>query len=311
MIITLTLNPSIDYIMQVPAIGSEDTLRAQYAFFQAGGKGINVSRVLTRFEIPNEAWGFCGGDTGRWLRSFLEEDQVPHAFTETQAATRINTILTDMSTHRQIRVSASGGTVLSSEEHALIDRFKHLPTDVQWVCLGGSVPPGLTTGCMRKLIEMAHNQGVPAILDADGEVLKAGLQGKPYLIKPNQFELERLLGKAVQSTPDMIDGARSLIGQGLVQVVVISLAEAGALLITQEKVFHGKAPSVPVVSKVGAGDSMVAGLIRGIVEKASFEEILRMGIAAGTAAVMAPGTELCRVEDYRELLPRIEIQSVS
>lgn len=310
MIVTLTLNPSMDYILQVPRLGQEDTLRAQTAFFQPGGKGINVSRVLTRLNTANIAWGFCGGDTGRWLTASLDCEHVAHAFIETAAQTRINPIITDLSTHQQIRVSAEGGPIAPEERDALFQRFQPLPGNVRWMALGGSLPPGIPPKVMHALIERARAQGVPCMLDADGEVLKQGLTGKPYLIKPNQYELQRLVGYEISSTAEMVASARALIQQELVQVVVISLAEAGALLISSDTALKGQAPSVPVMSKVGAGDSMVAGLMKGLLEEVSLEAMLKMGVAAGTAAVMTPGSELCHLSDYEILLSQVTVESV-
>ncbi len=310
MIITLTLNPCIDYILQVPQILMEDTLRAQYAFFQPGGKGIHVSRVLKRLGVETIAWGFCGGDPGRWLQSYLDEEQVSHDFINTQGATRVNTILTEATTHKQLRVSAPGKPLQNQEEQILLDRFRNLPTSTRWITLGGSLPPGIASHCIQKLIEHAQEQGIYCILDADGEVLKAGIQGRPYLIKPNQFELERLLGKSVTSQPEMIACARELIHQGLVQVVVISLGKAGALLVSRDQAFHAKAPDVRVLSKVGAGDSMVAGMAKGLLEEASLQEVLRMGVAAGTATVLVPPDELCQAYQYQELLPQVCIEPI-
>jgi 1-phosphofructokinase family hexose kinase len=308
MIITLTLNPSIDYILRVPQILVEDTLRAEKAVLQAGGKGINVSRVLTRLGINNIAWGFCGGDTGNWLRQYMDDEKVPHDFTQIRTATRINTIITEASTYKQIRISAPGGEVSDEEADILVEKFRQLPSDVHWVALGGSHPPGLSSSCTRRLIESANAQGARCILDADGTILKEGLKARPYLIKPNQYELERLLGHPVENTGDIVAGARSLINDRLVEVVVTSRAEAGALLITRDQVFLGNAPNVPIRSKVGAGDSMVAGIMTGLVTGAPFEEILRMGIAAGTAAVMTAGTELCHRPDYENLLKETRIE---
>lgn len=309
MIITLTLNPSVDYIMQVPQIRMEDTLRASNAYFQAGGKGINVSRVLTRLDVSNIAWGFCGGDTGNWLKSYLDEEQVPYDFVETRAGTRINSIITELSTHKQLRISTGGGRILNQEEQILLNRFKNLPLDTTWIALGGSLPPGLTPGCMRKLIGFAHEQNIPAVLDADGQVLEEGIQARPYLIKPNQYELERLLGEPVETPEAIVRGARSLIDEGLVQVVVVSLASEGAFLVSREATLKAWAPPVPVLSKVGAGDSMVAGLVKGLAEKKPPDEMLRMGVAAGTAAVMTPGTELCLAHDYEKLLSQVKVEA--
>ncbi len=311
MIITLSLNPSIDYILQVPEIRLEDTLRAEYDYFQSGGKGINVSRVLTRLGIANEAWGFCGGDTGKWLRSFLNEEHVLHRFIETTAETRINIILTEQSTQCQLRVSAPGNQIKYSEERALVECFHTLPVSTQWVSLGGSLPPGISPGITRKLIEACQEKGVPVVLDADGDTLKDGLQGRPCLIKPNQYELERLLDRPVRDMKDIIHGARSVIHEGLVEMVVTSLADAGAVLVTKDLAYYGKAPKVPVISKVGAGDSMVAGLLKGFIDGKSLEDTLRIGIAAGTAAVMTPGTELCLKHDFESLLPQVTVELVT
>ncbi len=310
MIITLTLNPSIDYIMQVPFLRLEDTLRAQNAFFQAGGKGINVSRVLTRLDVENTAWAFAGGNTGGWLETILKEESVHFDFIETKASTRINSIITELSTHKQLRVSAPGGLLKDGEEDLMMAKIQSIPKEVQWFSLGGSLLPGLTTSCMRKIIERVKAQGIPCILDADGDVLKEGLQAKPYMIKPNQFELERLFGKPIANQNDIIEAGQSLIKQGLVEVVVTSLGKEGAYLISKDHVFMAKAPDVPVLSKVGAGDSMVAGMIKGLLAHADLADVLKMGIAAGTAAVMTPANELCQAEGFNQILPLVHVQEL-
>ncbi len=309
MIITLTLNPSIDYIMQVQRIKMEDTLRARNAFFQAGGKGINVSRVLQRLDIENVAWGFCGGDTGNWLTDYLDDERVSHDFIRTVAQTRINPIITETETHHQLRASAPGGNIRNDEQQLLLERFRNLPEGVKMISMGGSTPPGLSPSCLRKLIEFANSQNIPCILDADGDVLKEGLQARPFLIKPNQYELSRLLNREITTSDQVIDGARKLIDDGLVQIVATSLGEGGAVLIDQDNVFVAKAPKVDVVSKIGAGDSMVAGLIKGLIEKRPLDEVLRLGVAAGTAAVMTPGNELCHKHHMEELLAQVEVQT--
>lgn len=309
MIITLTLNPSIDYIMQVPEIHAEDTLRASAAFFQPGGKGINVSRVLTRLGVVNRAWGFCGGDTGQWLRDDLAMEEVPHEFIQTRQETRINTIITEVSTHKQIRVSAKGGEIHHVELQSLKKALAALSSDVSWLVMGGSLPPGVESDIYRKLIAQAKAKGISCLLDADGESLTQGLKANPDVIKPNRYELARLLDRPLESHKAMVEGAKELIDSGQVAMVVVSLDKSGALLVSKDEVLYGEAPQVEVKSKVGAGDAMVAGLVYGFDKKLPLEDTLKHGLACGTAAVITPGTELSRMEDVNQLYPQIQVKA--
>lgn len=307
MIITLTFNPSIDYILQVPEIRMEDTLRAREAYYQPGGKGIHVSRMLTRLGVENTAWAFCGGETGNWLLSYLDEERIQHDFIRTAGQTRINMILTETATHKQLRVSSPGDPVTNTEQHILLDRIRNLPGNTCWLVLGGSLPAGISPDFVREVIQTAKAQDVCCVLDADGDVLKQGLQAGPDLIKPNQYELERLVGHPVRTVEETVAASRQVIEQYGVRFVVTSAAEAGAVLVSREAVYSGKAPKVDVISKVGAGDCMVAGLVKGLSEKVSPDEMLRMGIASGTSAVLMPPDELGQRIDYDALLSQVDI----
>ncbi len=307
MLMTLTLNPAIDYLITVPEISLEDTLRAKTVLFQPGGKGVNVSRVLHRLGVENIASGFCGGDTGQWLRSFLDDEGVSHDFVAVESQTRVNTIITEQHERGQLRISAPGGRIRNDEWHLLCERLRNLPGDIRWVTLGGNVPPPLEASALRELLELLNTRGVSTVVDADGAVLQEALAASPFLIKPNRYELERLTGRSMATLDDVVGASRSLIQAGKTQAVVTSLAEAGAVLVTDDEVLTAKAPEVDVMSKVGAGDSMVAGVLKALCEEAPWEEVLRMGVAAGTATVMNPANYLLQAYQYEDLLAQVEV----
>ena len=167
------------------------------------------------------------------------------------------------------------------------------------------MPPSTYKGIILAL----QRNGTPCILDTDNDALRIGIEAKPFMIKPNEYEMERLMNINLKKIPDYLKAAKSIVMKG-VKVVVVSLGKRGALFVTKEDAFHITTPNVPVRSKVGAGDSLIGGFALGLSRKMSLREAARLGIAASTSAVMTQGTKLCRKEDIPELLPKIKIHSL-
>jgi len=310
MIISLTLNPSLDYVLQVNSLALEETQRAENAFLYASGKGINVSRMLTRFGVQTSAWGFVGGLNGDRFSRILEEEGINTSFIPCQAETRLNVIITELKTYDQLRVSAKGPEISDKEIIKLYERINNLPEELEFVTFGGSIPKNVPKNIYKELIEIIKSKGIRCILDTSNEALTQGIQAKPFLIKPNLHELNEILEGEIISTIEEIKIAASKIVSEGVKNVAISLAKEGAIFVNESKIIHAFAPKVEVKSKVGAGDSMVAGLIYGLHRNLPEEDIIKYGIAFGTAAVLTIGTELAYKEDIEQILPEIEIKSV-
>lgn len=306
MIGTVTVNPSIDQHILIDKLIKDDAVRAREIRRDPGGKGINVSRVVKELGGETVAFGISGGCAGYMLRSLMVERDVAFESIEVPEETRINVILTDRSDRTQTRISAPGPRMALADVEGFMQKIvTHQPLP-QWWVLGGSLPPGVPEDFYARLIMLLQTQGAKCLLDADDETLKIGLQAKPYLIKPNEHEFARLVGRPLPDEGALIHAARTVIREG-VQVVAITLGRKGAVIVTQETALHVTSPDVDVKSKVGAGDSFLAGFALALSQGQSLEAAVRLGTAAGAAAVMHEGTQLCRREDVERLVDQITI----
>jgi 1-phosphofructokinase family hexose kinase len=307
LVATLTANPSIDQHIFIDRLVKDDAIRALDIRRDPGGKGINVSRVLRELGGHTIAFGITGGGAGYIVKSLLREHAIAFESVEVLQETRINFILTDRSDGTQTRISAPGPWVTLEEAERLLDlAVGHRPQAPWWV-LGGSLPRGIPTDFYARIIAQLRRRGVRSFLDADDDALKIGIEGRPYCIKPNENELARLVGRTLRDDQRLLDAARDVVAGG-VEVVAVTLGERGALVVTQSGAIRARTPSVDVRSRVGAGDSFLAGLVLGLSRGDSLEAAARLGTAAGTAAVMHEGTQLCRAEDVTALLPRVTVE---
>ncbi len=306
MIYTITLNPSIDQHITINKLIKDDTLKAQSVRRDPGGKGINVSRVVKELGGQTKAFGIIGGCGGYMLRDLLDRKEIEYQFFEILGETRINFIMTDLSDKTQTRISAPGPAVENRDIEKFIEMIKGVaPRPSFWV-LGGSLPPGVSKDACKKIIEYLQKKGEKCVLDADGEVLEQGIGAAPFFIKPNEFELERLLKRQVEGDEDIIKAAEELCHRYGIGIVAVSLGKRGAFFVTEKEAWKLETPDVEVQSKVGAGDSMVGGFLVALDDNQTLEMAARNAVAAGTAAVMSEGTQLCRREDVeklRDLIP--------
>ncbi len=307
MIGTVTVNPSIDQHILIDQLIKDDAIRASDIWRDPGGKGINVSRVIKALGGETVAFGISGGCAGYMLKSLMYEHEIPFDFVEVEQETRINMIITDQSDRTQTRVSAPGPKIgLGAIDRLMAKLLKHKPFPKWWV-LGGSLPPGVPSDFYSRVIERLNEYGVKTVLDADGEALKLGVQASPYVIKPNEYEFERLTGCSLENDDVILQAASNLIHQG-VGIVALSLGKRGALIVNQDVAFKVIGPDVEVKSKVGAGDSFIAGIVLSLSHGHTLEDAIRTGVAAGTAAVMTEGTQLCRKEDVDRIISEVFIE---
>lgn len=307
MIGTVTLNPSIDQHIAIDKLVKDDALRAREARRDPGGKGINVSRAVQELGGRTVAFGVSGGCAGYMLKSLMAEKGISFEVVELPEETRLNVILTDLSDRTQTRISASGPRMSLDAVERLVELILAYEPLPEWWALGGSLPPGVPGDFYARLIGRLQAKGARCVLDADGEMLALGIQAKPFLIKPNEYEFERLTGKSFADETAMARAARDLVAGG-VGIVALTLGRKGALLVTRDLALRATCPPVEVRSKVGAGDSFVAGLLLALSDGRPTEEALRMGMAAGTAAVMNAGTQLCHRPDVDRLLSQVRIE---
>ncbi len=314
MIITVTMNPSIDLTVDVDGLKLDDAIHMVGIHRDPGGKGVNVSRVVNTLGGPTIAYGFIGGDEGGNFSLLLAKEGILNSFLAIEEETRINIIINDLKTKTQTRIHARGPQVTLEDLYKLqqqLRRISNPSTTQQYLVLGGSLPQGLPVTAYRDIIEDTKEIGMRTVLDSDGEYLKHGIKGGPFMIKPNTYELERLTGRELMGKPitEFVDAGRWVIDKG-VEMVAITRGPRDALLITKEIVLKAKPPKVKVVSPVGAGDSFVGGFLLAMVRNYGLKEALRWGVAAGAAAAMSPSTQLVKREDFEALLPQIAVEEV-
>jgi 1-phosphofructokinase family hexose kinase len=306
MIGTITLNPSIDQNLIVRHLVKDDANRATQIFRTPGGKGVNVSKVVKELGGQTRAYVMAGGLEGEQWKKLTRKLRIDFDVFPVKGDTRVNTVLTDLEDHSQTRISAPGPRLSKAEIDLFLKRLLRVkPKPFLWA-LGGSLPEGTPASTYQKIILALQKNGVPCVLDTDNEALRLGIRARPFMIKPNEHEIQRLVNRSLKSIDDYLSVSKKLVQKG-VKVVIVSLGRKGALFVTAEKAFLVSTPQVPVRSKVGAGDSLIGGFALGLQRKMSLEEAARLGVAASTSAVMREAPRLCLRLDISPLLGRIAI----
>ncbi len=306
---TITLNPSLDHHWIVDDFVRDDTNRARQMIETPGGKGINVSKVVRELGGRTQAFALLGGLAGAYLEKLVKPLDFPLVSVKIHGETRINIVLTELKGKSQSRISASGPAVSADEMKRFVRRLCQVyPRPSFWV-FGGSLPRGLAPSTYRELIRTLQERGTPCVLDTDGEALSKGVRAKPFMIKPNEFEMQRLcrkrLGTVKSYAREAVVLARSGIG-----LVVVSLAKRGALFVTREQSFHVKTPDVTVHSHLGAGDALIGGVLLGLQKKMPLRQAALLGVAASTSSVMRSAPRLCRRADIPGLRRRLRVEEI-
>lgn len=308
MIYTLTLNPALDLELHIDQFQFNSVSRAKGSQLDCGGKGFNVSRMLKNVGVPSVAMGFIGGKNGERLESDLKALGIATDFTRIGGETRINVSIVADKNAEHVKVNEAGPRIHDAELERMVAQIKnHLVKDDWWV-LGGSLPPGVPADFYARLITMMNNAGVNSILDTSGEALKVGSQAKPTLIKPNIDEALELVGINASEAGKFDDWVGEVLSLGP-KNLVISLGKDGALYANNEVLETIESPSIVERNPIGAGDSLVAGLVWQLSTGADYATALRHGIACGAATASKPGTELGSKSDVKRLLASMSAES--
>lgn len=310
MIYTLTLNPALDRTAQVKGLTFDDANRIISERRYAAGKGVDVSRAVVELGGRTLAFGFAGGYAGAELEDRLALAGVASDFVHIGSETRTNVIIRDLASNTITTLNARGPQATQGEYEQLLKKLGQYNFEPGFFAISGSGPPGVPDDAYRDIVNIAKGKGLKAVLDADGELLKKGIEAGPFLIKPNSHELRRLVGRDVQGLDEIKQAAEKII-DGSVENVLVSMGAKGALLVSAEGAFFAKPPPIETVSPVGAGDSLVAGFIFGLDTGLSICESLRLGVAAGAACALTPGTELCRYEDVYIVRSGVELRELN
>ncbi|MBR2938114.1 MAG: 1-phosphofructokinase [Oscillospiraceae bacterium] len=290
MIYTVTLNPAIDKTAYIPGFCAGGVNRVQSLREDAGGKGINVSKCLKALGTQSVAVVILAGETGKQLEALLKQEGLALLPVQTCGQTRTNLKIVDTEAGKNTDINEPGPGVDEKVLQTLLDSLcnKIVPGDI--VVLSGSLPTGAAKDTYRRWTETLHTMGAKVILDADGEAMVEGIKASPDMIKPNETELARLLGRPLKTEEQYLAAGKELLETGIVNVV-ISLGDDGGLFLWEDEAYRAAGLSVPVQSTVGAGDSVVAAMAYGMEKDLPRQERIALAMAMGAASVMQTGSQ--------------------
>jgi 6-phosphofructokinase 2 len=295
------MNPALDKSTSIEHVMADRKLRCGPPRYEPGGGGINVSRAIRRLGGESLAFYTKGGPIGQMLQDLIAEEGVGHWPLEIEGITRVSFTVFEQTSKQQYRFVLPGPELQSTEWRRCLKVLFEDELQPDYLVASGSLPPGVPTDFYGRLARRACKAGCRFIVDTSGDELRAAAEAGVYLLKPNMRELTHLAGEEIESEEQQQQVARQLVEQGRAEVVVVSLGAAGALLVSAEGSERVRAPTVRIQSKIGAGDSTVAGLVLALARGETLGAAVRFGVAAGAAAVSTPGTELCRREDTEAL----------
>lgn len=303
MIYTVTLNPSIDFIVRLDhlELGSVNRMTSDDKF--AGGKGINVSRILQRLDVDNTATGFIGGFTGRFVENGLIAEGIKTNFVQVSEDTRINV---KIKAGEETEINGAGPKISDEKLEELKAILAGLSSE-DTVVFAGSAPSSLGNQVYNTLIPIAKKAGAEVVCDFEGQTLLDSLNYQPLLVKPNSHELADIFGVGLNGLEDIEKYAREILAKGA-KNVIISMAGDGALLVTPEAAYFAKPIKGTVKNSVGAGDSMVAGFTGEYVKSGDPIEALKWGVACGTATTFS--NDLATAEFIKETYQEVEVEKL-
>lgn len=306
-IVTLTMNPAIDKSTNAENVLAEIKIRCDVPIFEPGGGGINVSRAIRNLEGDSLAVYTSGGGPGQMMDTLLSDEGITQQPVAIADYTRENLIVYETTSGVQYRFGLPGPELTEDEWQRCIDAT--LTAEADFIVASGSLPRNVPDDFYAQLCRRVHesDRDCKVIVDTSGDALAAMPGAGAYLMKPNLRELGLLAGHEFQGEDDIRMMAQDLIRGGLAEVLVVSMGASGAVLITADVFVQMRPPVVPIQSKVGAGDSMVGGIVLALARGETLRDAARYGIAAGSAAVMTPGTQLCRKEDVDAIFPRVAV----
>ncbi len=308
-IAVLSLNPALDVSYKIQKLADDEKIHSFETRFDPGGNGINVARAFKRLAVKASACCVLAGKIGNLISDILTEELDDPHFIWEDGETRINCVIQQNDPVSQYEINGMG----PSMSFSVLDRLEkdiYKYSKDGFAVLTGSAPLNITYNIYGILVNRLKNAGIRCLVDADGALLSNAVKSQPFIIKPNIHELERLAKRKFSSNVEIAFAAMDIYNSGI-EYVIVSLGHKGAIMASKEGVFHAIAPEVPVVSRVGAGDSMVAAILSVIAIGGKPEEALKLGIACGSATVQMPGTELFTMELVNNIIGEIKIDKIN
>lgn len=302
-ITTLTINPSLDKSTHFTGLIAEQKIRCEKPRYDAGGGGINVSKAISKLGGKSTCIFTSGGSSGEMLEELIAKENLESSVIKTKNWTRENFIAFENKTKAQYRFGFPGNEFSDDEKYKILQTIKELKTD--YLVISGSLNEGLATNFYRKIADIAKESNIKVIVDTSGKALQKVLETGVYLIKPNIGELAKLIGVEYLELLEVEKAAKKLIENKSAEIVVVSLGADGAILVTKDETHLVKAPKVEKKSTVGAGDSMVGGMVWALSQNKTLKEVIQIGVCCGTAATMNEGTQLFKAEDVMRLLEKM------
>ncbi len=305
-IVTITMNPAVDVSVAVNQVTPDLKLRCSQPREEPGGGGINVSRAISRLGGQSRCYYTFGGANGNLFETLIEKEQIPGTSMKVAGLTRQSFTVMEETSGRQYRFTMPGPLLDQKEWESVLKTIESLHPVPSFIVASGSLPPGVPDDFFGRLSKIAKQKDIRCIVDTSGRPLRKAVEAGVFLLKPNMRELQDLLQQQVENEEQQVRAAKQLIGRGKAHMVVLSLGAGGALFVSAEQTAHLRSPSVPIRSKIGAGDSMVAGIVLALARGYPPLEAARYGVACGAAAVMTEGSELCKREDAERLFRELE-----
>jgi 1-phosphofructokinase family hexose kinase len=302
----LSLNAAVDRIISVPRLELGKAHRTSTTLDQAGGKGVNVARALTALGHRVFVLGFAGGITGEEIRKDLNDSQIPFSLIPISGRSRNCYIVVDCFNGSQTQLNETGPEIAPQEYEQFYNELPMRLEDAELLICSGSLPRGIDPGCYGNFTHLANSMGLRTLVDASGEALRLALEAHPYLVKPNRDEAEQLLGIEIEEDGG-IEAARRIRARGA-SLGLVSLGEIGAAAAWDGGEILVRAPSISVVNAVASGDAFLAGCVAALLADASPPDMIRWGVAAGSANAMVGGARITRseVERLRAEITRAE-----
>ena len=309
MITAISLNPSVDRTLTVEGFTPGGLNRVISTRDVAAGKGINVALTVSALGLDVNCIGFMYKDNGSLFEKRLMVNSTPYDFMWCDGSVRTNIKVFDRAAGVVTELNESGREISQEYLDEMVDFVARHAENSDYLILSGSLPPGCPDDYYRTLINAVEGLGCRCVLDADGERLRQGLEARPFMIKPNRFELETMTGHSLTSIQEVRDVARQYIDMG-VEVVAVSLGEDGAMILRGDEALYAPRLNIDVKSTVGAGDSMVAGLVAGFMGENELEDTFRMGVACATARCMTEGYRMVDRTLYKAVMDMVKIERI-